>query len=138
MRSSLIDAGPVIALFDNSDQYHLQVLNFLREYEGRLISTWPVLTEVCYMLDFNTQTQLDFLDWVRDGGIEIHNLEQWQIGGIREKMEKYSDLPADFADTSLLEVAKARNIKNIITIDRDFGIYRLSKGKGLTNLLKES
>ena len=138
MRSSLIDAGPVIALFDNSDQYHVQVLNFLREYEGRLISTWPVLTEVCYMLDFNSKTQLDFLDWVLDGGIEIHNLEQWQIGGIREKMNTYADLPADFADTSLLEVAEARNLENIITIDRDFSVYRLSKGRRLINLLAKS
>lgn len=135
MQNSLIDAGPVIALFDNSDQYHLKVLNFLREYEGRLISTWPVLTEVCYMLDFHTQTQFDFLDWVRDGGIEVHNLEQWQIGSIREKMEKYSDLPADFADTSLIEVAESRDIENIITIDRDFSVYRLKNGNSFTNLL---
>lgn len=135
MKSSLIDAGPLIALFDNSDQYHLKVLNFLREYEGRLISTWPVLTEVCYMLDFNTQTQFDFLNWIRDGGIEIHNMEQWQIGVIREKMEKYSDLPADFADTTLLEIAESRDIENIITIDRDFSVYRLSGNKSFTNLL---
>lgn len=135
MKNSLIDTGPVIALFDNSDQYHLKVLNFLREYEGRLISTWPVLTEVSYMLDFNTKTQLDFLDWVRDGGIEVHNLEQWQIGGIREKMEKYSDLPADFADTTLLEAAESRDIENIITLDRDFSVYRLKNGNSFTNLL---
>jgi predicted nucleic acid-binding protein len=135
VKNSLIDAGPVIALFDNSDQYHLKVLNFLREFKGRLISTWPVLTEVCYMLDFNTQTQLDFLDWVREGGIEVHNLEQWQIGGIREKMEKYSDLPSDFADVSLLEVAESRDIENIITINRDFSVYRLSGNKSLINLL---
>ena len=135
MKNSLIDAGPVIALFDNSDQYHLKVLNFLREYEGRLISTWPVLTEVSYMLDFNTKTQLDFLDWVRDGGIEVHSLEQWQIGGIREKMEKYSDLPADFAGTTLLEVAETRDIENIITLDRDFSVYRLKNGNSITNLL---
>ncbi|MDR9365016.1 MAG: PIN domain-containing protein [Balneolaceae bacterium] len=136
MKNSLIDAGPVIALFDNSDQYHLKVLNFLREYEGRLISTWPVLTEVSYMLDFNTKTQLDFLDWVRDGGIEVHNLGQWQIGGIREKMEKYSDLPADFADTSLIEVAESRDIENIITLDWDFNVYRLKNGIELKKLLK--
>jgi predicted nucleic acid-binding protein len=135
VKNSLIDAGPVIALFDNSDQYHVKVLNFLREYEGRLISTWSVLTEVSYMLDFNTKTQLDFLDWVRNGGIEIHNLEQWQLGGIREKMEKYSNLPADLADTTLLEVAESRDIENIITIDRDFSVYRLKNGNSFTNLL---
>lgn len=135
MKNSLIDAGPVIALFDNSDQYHLKVLNYLRDYEGRLISTWPVLTEVSYMLDFNTKTQLDFLDWVRDGGFEVQNLEQWQIGGIREKMEKYSDLPADFADTTLLEVAESRDIENIITLDQNFSVYRLKNGNSITNLL---
>jgi predicted nucleic acid-binding protein len=135
VKNSLIDAGPVIALFDNSDQYHVKVLNFLREYEGRLISTWPVLTEVSYMLDFNTKTQLDFLDWIRNGGIEVHNLEQWQLGGIREKIEKYSDLPADLADTTLLEVAESRDIENIITLDQDFSVYRLRGNKTLLNLL---
>ncbi|MEX2344298.1 MAG: PIN domain-containing protein [Balneolaceae bacterium] len=135
MENALIDAGPVIALFDRSDQYHLKVLNFLRDYRGRLISTWPVLTEICYMLDFNIETQLDFLDWVHKGGIEIHNLEQWQIRGIRDRIVKYADLPADFADASLLQTAETRNIKNIITIDGDFNVYRLGKNKTLRNLL---
>ena len=135
MKSSLIDAGPIIALFDRSDQYHQKVLNFLREYEGRLISTWPVLTEVSYMLDFSRETQLDFLDWVRDGGIEVQNLDQWQLGGIREKMEQYADLPADFADATLLEAAESRNVEYIITLDQDFSVYRLADGRGLINLL---
>lgn len=135
MVNALIDAGPVIALFDRNDQYHLQVLNFMRDFRGRLISTWPVLTEVCYMLDFSTKAQLDFLDWVNEGGIEIHNIEQWQISEIRERMAKYSDLPADFADASLLQAAEIRDVENIITIDGDFNVYRLGQGKTLNNLL---
>lgn len=135
MVNALIDAGPVIALFDRNDQYHLQVLNFMRDFRGRLISTWPVLTEVCYMLDFSTKAQLDFLDWVFEGGIEIHNIEQWQISEIRDRMTKYSDLPGDFADASLLQVAETRDIENIITIDGDFNVYRLGHGKALHNLL---
>lgn len=107
----------------------------MSNYEGRLISTWPVLTEVSYMLDFSKETQLDFLDWVRDGGIEIHHLEQWQLGGIREKIDQYSDLPADFADATLLEVSESRNVEHIITIDRDFSVYRLADGRSFINLL---
>lgn len=135
MKSSLIDAGPIIALFDSSDQYHKKVLEFLSKYKGRLISTWPVLTEVSYMLDFSKETQFDFLNWVKDGGIEIHNLEQWQLVGIREKMEKYSELPADFADATLLEVAESRNVEHIITLDGDFSAYRLQDNRSLINLL---
>jgi predicted nucleic acid-binding protein len=87
------------------------------------------------MLDFNKETQIDFLDWISEGGIEIHELKQWQISGIRDKMEKYSDLPADFADATLLQTAEERDLDFIITLDKDFQVYRNQKGSPLTNLL---
>lgn len=135
MKSTIIDAGPVIALFDRDDQHHQNMMNFLRGFEERLISTWPVLTEVSYMLDFNKQVQLDFLSWVSEGGIEVMGLEQWQLLKIREIMDKYSDLSADFAYASLLVAAESRKIDSIISLDSDFEVYRLPTGEGLTNLL---
>lgn len=135
MIRTLIDAGPIIALFDNSDQYHGKVFDFMRTFEGKLISTWPVVTEVSYMLDFNKETQIDFLDWIIQGGIDIHNLEQWQLGSIRDMMDTYSDLPADLADTTLLEVAESSGLSSIITLDKDFSIYKLKNGLYLKNLL---
>ena len=104
-------------------------------FEGSLISSWPVVTEVCYMLDFNKNTQLNFLDWIIEGGIEIFNIEQSYIIGIRNRMDKYSNLPADLADASLLEIAEARNLDSIITLDNDFDVYRINGKKSLTNLL---
>ena len=135
MKNSLIDAGPIIALFDNSDQYHNRVLSFIKEYRGRLTTTWPVLTEVCYMLDFSRKTQLDFLDWIMAGGLDIYNIQKWQIGGIKEWFDRYSDLPADLADCTLMEVAETENIESIITLDRDFSVYKLNNGKYLENLI---
>ncbi|MEP2446690.1 MAG: PIN domain-containing protein [Balneola sp.] len=135
MISTLIDAGPIIALFDKDDQYHQQVMDFMKNFRGRLVSTWAVLTEVSYMLDFNKQTQLDFIDWVGEGGIELFNLEQWQLTKVREIMYRYSDLPADFADASLLATAEAKNIDSIISLDSDFAVYKLNSGKSLSNLL---
>ena len=137
MRKSLIDAGPLIALFDSSDQHHKKVLNFMESYSGRLLTTWPVLTEVCYMLDFNKQTQIDFLDWIIEGGVVIENLHQWQLQNIRETFVTYSDLPADLADATLLELANSENISSIITLDKDFTIYRNQDGEPLTNLLAD-
>ena len=131
MINSLIDAGPIIALFDSSDQHHNRVLSFIKDYRGRLTTTWPVLTEVCYMLDFCRKTQLDFLDWIMAGGLDIYNIQKWQIGGIREWFDRYSDL----ADCTLMEVAETENIESIITLDRDFSIYKLNNGKYLNNLI---
>ena len=136
MIRTLIDAGPIIALFDNSDQYHERVLNYMKSFEGKLISTWPVLTEVCYMLHFNKETRLDLLEWVIMGGIDVQNLEQWQISSIRETMKTYADLPADLADATLLETAESRGLSSIISLDKDFSIYKLNNGQFLENLLK--
>lgn len=135
MNRTLIDAGPIIALFDNSDQYHEKVLTFMKTYEGKLISTWPVLTEACYMLDFSRKTQLDFLDWIIQGGIDIYTLDQWLLNGIRQRFEIYSDLPADLADCTLMEVAEIENLNSIITLDHDFLVYKLENGQFLKNLL---
>lgn len=135
MKNSLIDAGPMIALFDNSDQHHEKVLSFLKEYHGQLTTTWPVLTEVCYMLDFNRNTQLDFLDWIIAGGLDVYNIQKWQIGGIKDWFSRYSDLPADLADCTLMEVAETENIGSIITLDRDFSVYKLNNGHYLNNLI---
>ncbi len=135
MKSTIIDAGPVIALFDKDDQHHQVLINFMQKFEGRLISTWPVLTEVYYMLDFNKQVQHDFLSWVSEGGIEVVGLEQWQLLKIREIMDKYSDMPADFADASLLVAAESRKLDSIISLDSDFEVFRLPSGERLKNLL---
>ena len=135
MINTLIDAGPIIALFDKSDQHHERVLNFMKTFDGKLVSTWPVLTEVCYMLDFNQETQLDFINWVIRGGIEVHNLEQWQLSSIRDTMNTYSDLPADLADATLLETAESKGITSILTLDKDFSVYKLKNGHFLKNLL---
>ena len=107
----------------------------MKDFSGKLISTWPVLTEVCYMLDFNKETQLDFLDWIIQGGIQVYNIEQWQLSRIRHTMETYADLPADLADCTLMEVAEMERLNSIITLYRDFSIYKLENGQFLQNLL---
>ena len=65
MQNTLIDAGPIIALFNKNDRYHKKIKEFLKNYNGILTTTWPVVTEISHMLDFNVQTQIDFLTWIQ-------------------------------------------------------------------------
>ena len=135
MQKTLIDSGPLIALFDKSDSYHLKVLNFLKSYKGTLVTSIAVVTEVSHMLDFNLQVQIDFLKWIELGGVEIYNITQNDIADIRVMMQKYIDIPMDFADASLMYIANVESIKEIISIDSDFDIYRTLKKQNLRNLL---
>ena len=129
MLKTIIDSGPLIALFDRSDKYHNDVLNFMKEYKGKLITSWAVITEVSHMLDFNLQVQIDFLKWCEVGGIEVYNITQDEISNIRVMMEKYIDIPMDLADGTLMYIANKENIKNIVSIDSDFDIYRTLKNR---------
>ena len=136
MLKTIIDSGPLIALFDGSDKYHNDILTFMKAYKGKLITSWAVITEVSHMLDFNLQVQIDFLKWCEVGGIEVYNITQDEISNIRVMMEKYIDIPMDLADATLMYIANKENIKNIVSIDSDFDIYRTLKKQSLNNLLK--
>ena len=67
-----------------------------------MTTTWPVVTEISHMLDFNVQTQIDFLTWIQLGGVNIETIENENIGRIIELSTKYSDIPMDLADASLV------------------------------------
>jgi len=51
-------------------------------------------------------------------------------------MQKYSDIPMDLADGTLMYIASKEKINNIISIDSDFDIYRTLKKQNLNNLLR--
>lgn len=135
VHKTIIDSGPLIALFDKNDNYHTQVLDFLRDFKGELISTWSVITEVSHMLDFNLKVQLDFLKWVELGALQIQVIEQNELGDIIKMMSKYTNVPMDLADSTLMYIAQRENIENIVSIDSDFDIYRTLKKQSLCNLL---
>lgn len=136
MQKTLIDSGPLIALFDGSDKHHLKVVEFLKTFKGELVTSWSVITEVSHMLDFNLRVQIDFLKWVELGALTLYEISQNDITHIRAMMEKYSDIPMDLADASLMYIANRESIKNIISIDSDFDIYRTIKKLHLNNLLR--
>ena len=136
MQNTLIDAGPIIALFNKNDKYYKKITEFLKKYRGELISTWPVITEVSHMLGFSVQAQIDFLTWVHLGGIVVKTIEKEDIGRIIDLAEKYSDVPMDLADASLVVLAEKFNIKEIITIDSDYYIYRTIKKEMIENIFK--
>jgi len=129
MRKILIDSGPLIALFDASDKYHFAALEFIKANRFPLITTIASLTETLHLLDFQRNAQIDFLEWIYRGGVEIYPIENNAIKRIKQLIEKYSDLPMDFADSCLVYLAEKLQLNTIVTIDRDFTIYRIKGQK---------
>jgi len=136
MQKTIIDSGPLIALFDKNDKYHQVVVDFFRDFQGEFITTWAVITEVTHMLDFNLKVQIDFLKWVEFGALTLYNIEQSELREIIRMMSKYTNVPMDLADSSLMYIAQKERITDIVSIDSDFDIYRTIKKEALCNLLR--
>lgn len=134
MRKCLIDAGSLIALFDRSDRYHKAMRAFMRSFHGRLVTSWAVVTETLHMLDFNVNAQLDFLRWMERGALDIPVMEIKDLSRIITYSEKYADVPMDFADATLILLSENEKIRDIITIDSDFHVYRDRNREALNNL----
>ena len=132
----LIDSGPLIALFDRSDKYHIKTKKFLKHYNGKLLTSWAVITEVSHMLDFNLNVQIDFLKWIERGGVILYSIEQCDLEDIITQMQNYTNVPMDLADATLMYIAHKENIKQIASIESDFDIYRTLKSGFLENLLR--
>jgi len=131
--SIVVDAGPLIALFDRDDRHHRQAVEFVRTCRSRLITNLPVLTEATFLLRFSVDAQKNLLWWAQRS-LEIDQGTSTDVPRIIALLEKYRDLPADFADVSLLALAERLSVSGVASIDSDFAIYRLSGKRRFENV----
>ena len=137
----MVDSGPLLALFNANDKWHARVLNWLRTNQAaELITTWPVLTEVCALLSrrVGNPAALDFLHWVLRGGVSVDEPAAQTLAQLLAISERFADLPLDLADASIAETAARLRTRRVLTIDADIDIYRDAAGKALDNVLRTS
>ena len=132
--AALIDSGPLVAAGNKRDRRHGLSVEFIAGFEGTLITTWPVLTEVCHLIPHSAAVR--FMRSVAGGGIEVRDVPGEALARIADMMEKYADLPMDLADASLVWLGDETGIRDIATFDEwDFGTYRLTSGKRFNNVI---
>jgi uncharacterized protein len=95
----IVDAGPLIALFDRDDRHHTRAVQFVQACRSRLVTNLPVLTETTFLLRFSVDAQRDFLLWVHRA-LEIDDRAAADPPRIAALLDKYRDIPADFTDVS--------------------------------------
>lgn len=133
----LVDTGPLVALFDKDDKYHHKIKNHIKHGRFKLVSTTAVVTEVTHMLDFNIKAQIGFLEWIIREGLLLHPINHKEIIRVIELCKKYQDRPMDFADATLVVTAEQTGIRQIISIDSDFDVYRIYKNERIENVFRE-
>ena len=122
----LVDAGPLVALFDADDQHHATCVSALRSINEPLATAWPPLVEAMYLLADQPAAQEAVWEMFERGALILLPLDVLDLPRIRELMRKYADRPMDLADAALVRLAEREGLRKIFTIDRqDFSVYRL-------------
>jgi uncharacterized protein len=121
----IVDAGPLVALFDKAETAHEQCHAALKQCKASPMTTWPALTEAFYLLGEWERGRKKLWDFILSGGLRIDAIPEDRWSRMRELMEKYSHLPMDLTDASLVALSELHKVKTIFTLDRtDFSVYR--------------
>jgi predicted nucleic acid-binding protein len=125
---AVMDTGPWVALIDRSESRHKACVNWLKQFRGEIYSSEAVLTEVLNLLNFSFAGQAAAFDFVLNGAITLVPSSVNSLLAARKLMEKYEDLPMDFADATLVGIAQDLGIYDAVTFDkRHFGLYTIGR-----------
>ena len=130
----LTDAGPLIALIDRGEADHARCVSALAHIALPLVTTWPVLTEAMYLLGEAAGWPGQAALWrlVERGDLEVADVTPTARARMRTLTDTYRDLPMDLADASLVALAEERGWSRVFTLDSDFLVYRLPRGRAFT------
>jgi uncharacterized protein len=133
MKKLLVDTGPLVAILSSRDPAHQRCVDVLRTDWRSLVTTWAVIAEAMFLVRASARAQGSLLGMIGTRRLEITDL-LGDIDRIAVLIEKYRDVPMDFADATLVAVAEREDLETIFTLDEDFRIYRIG-GRGMFTLV---
>jgi hypothetical protein len=126
VRSIIVDAGPLVALFRARDAHHQAAKSALESTRAALLTTWPVVTEACHFLRQDGKRAL--LSFIRRGALRLEPLSMDDLPRLDELLSRYEQM--DFADATLVVLGERTGVAEIFTIDRrGFEAYRMRGGR---------
>ncbi len=115
----------MVALADRRDANHPACIAWLRDFRGRMVTTWAVLAEVSHLVP-SVAASIAILRWSLNAGVDVLPLGRDELVGATDWMDRYADRPMDLADASLVVAAMTTGVTTVWTLDRnDFETYRL-------------
>jgi hypothetical protein len=128
--NALIDTGAILALLDRSDRWHTACVDAFRQLRLPLLTSEAVLTEVFHLVG-DTRTEMEAAwKFVRSGALVLGTIDDAELPQLHGLMSRYWDRPGyqnmDFADATLVYLAKREFLSVILTVDQaDFATYRI-------------
>jgi predicted nucleic acid-binding protein len=127
---TLVDTGAILALLDRTDRWHSACVNVLQQLRLPLITSEAVLTELFHLVGDSRHEMETAWKFIRSGALKLTPIDDSELPAMQALMLQYSDRPMDFADATLVYLARREGLSTIFTVDHsDFNTYRIEGRK---------
>jgi len=124
--NAVIDTGAILALLDRTDRWHAICVEIFKQLLLPLVTSNAVLTELFHLVGDNRHEMEAAWKFIRSGAIVLATIENSELPHLHALMVRYADRPMDFADASLVYLAKREGLSTVFTVDHaDFNTYRI-------------
>lgn len=124
MKATLLDTGVVVALLDRDERHHRQCVEIVSDLVGAIVTCEAVIAEACYLLRRIHGAPEAVLENVATGVFRMPLRLADRAASVGKLLKKYRDVPMDLADACLVDLADHADCGQILTLDRDFEVYR--------------
>jgi uncharacterized protein len=116
-----------VAIVDARDGLHQRCREALDAMRIPLATSAAVLAEAFHLLEAHeVESAWRFLT---SGMVTLLPIGDADASDLQRLMLKYADRPMDFADATLVRLAEREGLSTILTVDRDFEVYRIGGRK---------
>jgi predicted nucleic acid-binding protein len=124
--NGLIDTGAILALLDRDDRRHAACVQAFETLRLPLLTSEAVLTEVFHLTGDQRHEVEAIWRFLESGAVMIGSITDTDLPALHALMARYWDRPMDFADATLVHLAKRESLTTVFTVDYDdFETYRI-------------
>jgi predicted nucleic acid-binding protein len=123
-RAVLLDTGPLVAFINGRDRYHRWTTQQWADVEPPFLTCEPVLTEACFLLRHLPRGPAAVLELVEREVVKVAYGVEADVEALGKLMIRYANVPMSLADACLVRMVERHPAPTVLTLDRDFRIYR--------------
>lgn len=124
MTRIILDTGPIVAFLNRRDRYFAWANEVFNLLKPPFYTCDSVISEASFLLRNMEGGSIAVIELLERNLIVIDFDLTSEIQAVKKLMSKYANVPMSLADACLIRMTEIEKGSQIITLDRDFNVYR--------------
>lgn len=134
----LLDTGPLVAALANHEKQRSWAQVQFDQLDEPFLTCEAVITEACFLLRGARNAAQAVLEFLARDAIRIVFRLGDEAEAVSVLMARYANVPMSLADACLVRMAEIHPGARILTLDRDFLIYRMHGRQAIPTIMPEN